>query len=61
TVAAETIGLNQFTLVNQINRIERDLGMKLLRRAERGRPMELTEDGRRVLAALRQCDRRDTA
>jgi len=58
TAAAQTIGVNQITLVNQVSRIEHDLGMKLLRRAERGRPMELTEDGRRVLAALREYDRR---
>ena len=64
TVAAEELGVHQFTLVNQINRIERELGMKLLIRAERGRPMELTEDGARVAATepghvnARACDRR---
>lgn len=57
TVAAEAIGVDQITLVNQVNRIEHDLGMKLLRRAVRGRPMELTYDGRRVLAAIREYDR----
>jgi hypothetical protein len=53
TVAAERLGLHQFTLVNQINRIERDLDMKLLVRAERGHPMRLTEQGTRVVAAVR--------
>lgn len=54
TVAADELGVHQFTLVNQINRIERELGMKLLIRAERGRPMELTEYGARVTAAVRE-------
>lgn len=53
TIAAEQLGIPQFTLVNQINRIERDLGMKLLLRAERGRSMVLTDDGALVVAAVR--------
>jgi len=53
TIAAEQLGIHQFTLINQINRIERDLGMKLLVRAERGRSMGLTDAGERVLAAFR--------
>ncbi|VBA31467.1 hypothetical protein LAUMK136_00063 [Mycobacterium attenuatum] len=55
TVAAEALGVDQFTLVNQINRIERELGTRLLIRAERGRPMELTQDGVRVVATVRAC------
>lgn len=57
TAAAHELHLNQFTLVNQINRIERDLGMKLFERAERGRPMRLTKTGEAVLRAIRsyQC------
>jgi hypothetical protein len=58
TIAGEELGVHQFTLVNQINRIERELGMKLLIRAERGRPMELTEDGARVAATIRACQRK---
>ena len=61
TVAAEELGVGQFALVNQINRIERELGMTLLIRAERGRPMELTEDGARVAASVRECAPRATS
>lgn len=61
TVAADELGVHQFTLVNQINRIERELGMKLLIRAERGRPMKLTEDGARVAASVRECAPRATS
>lgn len=53
TIAAKRLGVHQFTLVNQLNRIERELGTKLLIRAERGRPMKLTDDGNRVVAAIR--------
>ncbi|WP_225448520.1 LysR family transcriptional regulator [Streptacidiphilus sp. P02-A3a] len=51
--AAAGLGLNTFTLVAQINRIERELGGPLLVRAERGRPMALTTLGKRVLRAIR--------
>lgn len=57
TVAAEKLGVHQFTLVNQITRIERELGTKLLIRAERGRVMQLTDDGARVVATVRACQR----
>ncbi|MFH8380042.1 LysR family transcriptional regulator [Kitasatospora sp. NPDC018058] len=53
SAAASGLGLNTFTLVAQINRIERELGGPLLVRAERGRPMTLTPLGRRVLRAIR--------
>ncbi|PEG33267.1 hypothetical protein CQY20_31740 [Mycolicibacterium agri] len=58
TIAAEKLGVHQFTLVNQINRIERELGATLLNRAERGRPMKLTAHGARVVATIRACQRR---
>lgn len=58
TIAAEELGVPQFTLVNQIRRIECELGMTLFIRAERGRPMELTEDGARVAATVRACQRK---
>ncbi|MGF1427958.1 LysR family transcriptional regulator [Kitasatospora sp. LaBMicrA B282] len=51
------LGLNTFTLVAQINRIERELGGPLLIRAERGRPMALTPFGRMVLRAVRSLER----
>ena len=57
TAAADEIGVNQFALVNQINRIERELDVKLLIRAERGRPMDVTEDGARTLATIRTYQR----
>jgi hypothetical protein len=50
--AAEALGFGKAALVTQINRLERELDKKLLHRAERGRPMELTEDGARVVAAV---------
>lgn len=52
-VAAERLGVHQFTLVNQINRVEKELGTKLLERAERGRAMQLTDAGAHVVAAVR--------
>ncbi|MFF1795829.1 LysR family transcriptional regulator [Kitasatospora sp. NPDC058263] len=53
SAAASGLGLNTFTLVAQINRIEREFGGPLLLRAERGRPMALTPLGRKVLRAIR--------
>jgi DNA-binding transcriptional LysR family regulator len=49
--AAAALGINQSTLVTQINRLERDLGQALLERAERGRSMKLTPFGETVMAA----------
>lgn len=43
--AAEELGLNQFALVDQVNRIESDLGYSVLVRARSGRPMQLTAFG----------------
>jgi catechol 2,3-dioxygenase-like lactoylglutathione lyase family enzyme len=51
-IAAQELGLNQFALVDQINRIERDLGDKLLVRAKSGQPMKLTPFGSQVLSAV---------
>ena len=53
TIAAFELRMDQFTLVNQINRIERELGTKLLERAERGRPMRLTKMGTTIVRAIR--------
>ncbi|WP_052585712.1 helix-turn-helix domain-containing protein [Mycobacteroides abscessus] len=53
TIAGERLSVHQFTLVNQINRIERELGTKLLVRAERGRPTRLIDTGAGVVAAVR--------
>ncbi|MEU6943986.1 LysR family transcriptional regulator [Streptomyces sp. NPDC046316] len=55
---AEALGINQAALVTQINRLEQDLGQPLLERAERGRPMQLTPIGRKVVTAARQLRRR---
>ena len=52
-IAAQELGLNQFTLVDQVNRIERDLGRSVLVRANSGRPMKLTPFGSQVVAAVR--------
>lgn len=56
--AAEKLKIHQSTLVNQVDRIERDLGTKLLNRAERCQPMTLTDDGARVMATVRACQRK---
>ncbi|MGB5149162.1 MAG: LysR family transcriptional regulator [Mycobacterium sp.] len=45
-------------MVSQIDRIERDLGTTLLVRAERGRPMQLTDDGARAVATIRAWQRK---
>ena len=57
TIAAEELGVHQFTLVNQINRLERELDQQLLVRAERGRPMELTPFGAKVIGAVNACSK----
>lgn len=49
-IAAKELGL---TLVDQVNRIERDLGNEVLIRAKSGRPMRLTPFGSQVVAAFR--------
>jgi molybdenum-dependent DNA-binding transcriptional regulator ModE len=54
TAAARAMGTGTASLVSQINRIERELGCVLLVRAERGRPMRLTDDGSEVLAAINE-------
>ncbi|MFJ7591510.1 TniQ family protein [Streptomyces sp. NPDC097617] len=51
--AARALGINQPTLVIQINRLEKDLGQLLIERAERGRAMKLTAFGKKVAAAAR--------
>jgi TniQ/Bacterial regulatory helix-turn-helix protein, lysR family len=56
-IAADRLGIGQAALVSQINRIESELGTKLLIRAERGRPMRLTNDGTRVVAVIRAYER----
>lgn len=50
--AADALNVKRFTLVGQINRLERDLGGQLLERAVRGRPMRLTALGRRAKRAI---------
>ena len=57
TDAADNLGIDQVTLLNQINRIESELGTKLLSRAERGRPSEITDAGARVVATIRAWQR----
>ena len=58
TSAATELRMGQFTLVNQINRIERELGTKLLERAQRGRPMRLNKEGSTVVRAIRAYERK---
>ncbi|WP_277243295.1 TniQ family protein [Mycolicibacterium obuense] len=57
TTAAKHLGVRQSVLTQQITRIERELGMQLLERAERGRPMAVTTAGRRVLDAIEAFNR----
>lgn len=58
SAAAEQLSINLSTLIGQVNRVERELGTKLLTRADRGQPMQLTADGSRVAAAVRSCQDR---
>ncbi|SKH67103.1 regulatory helix-turn-helix protein, lysR family [Mycobacteroides abscessus subsp. bolletii] len=51
--AAENLGLSQSTLVNQINRLEHELGNRVLVRARPRSPMQLTRAGARVIVAIR--------
>ncbi|SHL54900.1 TniQ family protein [Streptomyces yunnanensis] len=51
-VAAQALKIKQFTLIGQVNRLERDLGGPLLERAARGRPMRLTPLGKKVKRAI---------
>ncbi|WP_457135606.1 helix-turn-helix domain-containing protein [Mycobacteroides abscessus] len=51
--AAEGLGLSQSILVNQINRVEREFGEKMILRAKAGHPMQLTDIGIRVVATIR--------
>lgn len=57
SIAAQELGIPQFTLVNQIGRLERELGGKLIERAERGRPMKLTDLGARVRSTFKAWER----
>jgi hypothetical protein len=50
--AAVALGLHKVTLIIYINRLERDLGGKLLVRAQRGHPMTLTTFGAEVASAI---------
>lgn len=59
--AAAHLQTNKFTLVHQLNRIERELGKTLLTRAQRGHPMRLTDDGVRVLAEVKAYQRQQSA
>lgn len=51
--AQRELGIRQDVLTKQIGQIESELGMTLLIRARRGEPMQLTDDGRSVLEAIR--------
>jgi len=53
--AANDLGIAQSTLVTQIGRIERELGVTLLYRTDGARPMTPTEAGARVAATIRAC------
>jgi hypothetical protein len=50
SIAAEQLGARG--LVVQKLRLEADLGVRLFDRARRGQPMQLTKDGRKILAAI---------
>jgi transposase len=56
TKAAAELKTSESVLSVQINRLEREIGGKLFVRAQTGRPMELTEVGRQVVAAVRAYD-----
>lgn len=52
TQAAAELKTSQAVLSVQISRLEREIGGQLLVRAQRGRPMELTDLGREVVADM---------
>ncbi|MCW1959166.1 MAG: TniQ family protein [Mycobacterium sp.] len=56
TEAAAELETSEAVLSAQISRLEREIGSKLLVRAQTGRPMELTEVGRQVITAVRAYD-----
>ena len=58
TIAAKELRVSQPALTNHIDRLERELGDKLLVRAERGHPMKLTPFGSQVVGVVRACVRR---
>jgi hypothetical protein len=60
TLTAAARHLRAPGLILQIERIEAELGFPLFVRAERGRAMQLTADGRRVRAAIRTARRART-
>ena len=53
--AARELRMGAATLVTAVGRLERELGGRLLIRAERGRPMRLTPLGAEVAAAVNAC------
>jgi AraC-like DNA-binding protein len=57
--AAQTLGLHESVLVTQISQLEQALDGHLLTRAHRGRPMQLTPLGRKVIRAVRACWREE--
>ena len=57
--AAQALGINQSTLVTQINRLEKDLGQPLIERAQRGQPMRPTAFGTKIVAAARAMSTHD--
>jgi uncharacterized protein YerC len=53
--AAKALGIHPPFLSLQINRLEHDLGGRLLVRAQRGHPMRLTSLGTKVASAIARC------
>jgi len=51
--AAQAFGTSPFTLVAQVNQLEKDLGHLLIQRAARGRAMRPTELGTKIAEAVR--------
>ncbi|BBZ50286.1 hypothetical protein MHEI_20030 [Mycobacterium heidelbergense] len=52
TIAAQHLGVRQSVLTLKIRRIESELEMQLLKRAERGHPMTITAAGLQVIDAI---------
>lgn len=57
TIAARDLDAKNLSI--QVARIEAELGLTLIVRAQRGRSMRLTHDGRRVIAAIRRLQKRN--
>jgi len=56
--AAASLGIHHTVLITQVNRLERELGQRLLERAPGQHAMRPTTHGRKIIATIRTAERR---